>query len=86
MDKAKKPDFVMGINVPVQIPTQEDMDYFKGKYDPFLEKLVEVEYLSEEEAAAYTLFVSEFAMFVPFIIDSFLDSYRRSKAKATEEA
>lgn len=84
-----KPDFMMGIDVPANIPSDEVIEVVEPTLEPYLKQLVDSGYMTIEEAVAFVLFVSEFATFVPFIMDSFLRSYRnarKEKAEAEKEA
>lgn len=86
----KEPDFMMGLNVPINIPSPEEIElYTEGsRLEPFIGALISAGHLTKEEAAAYVKFISEFALFTPFVLDSFLATYRTAleKAKSQEKS
>ena len=75
----REPDFVFNLQVPVNVPTQEEQDMIVPHMDPFLAKLIEKGHLSAEEAAAYVKFASELGSYLPFMLDAFVGSYRNNK-------
>lgn len=87
MMNRRQPDFMMGLNLPINIPTEEEIEMLTNPetIEPFLQALIEAGHMSAEEVAAYIKFVSEFATFTPFVMDSFLQSYRNAMAQKKEE-
>lgn len=81
----KEPDFMMGLNVPINIPSQEEIElYTEGsRLEPFIGALIQAGHCTKEEAAAYVKFISEFALFTPFVLDSFLATYRSALERAS---
>lgn len=82
------PDFLMTMNVPINVPTQEEVVMLSDEntMEPFLRALVDAGHLTREEVAAYIKFVMEFSSFTPFVMDSFLQSYRHAMSQKEEES
>lgn len=78
-DESKSPDFVFGINIPVNIPTQQEIDYISSSLEDSINTLIESGYINTEEAVAYVKFSTQLASFVPFMLDGFISSYRKNK-------
>lgn len=77
----------MGLNLPINIPTQEEVEMLTSPetMEPFLLALVRAGHMNREEVAAYIKFISEFATFTPFVMDSFLQSYRGAMSQKRAE-
>lgn len=81
MSDQREPDFVFNLQIPVNVPTQEEVDLISPHLESYIQQLVESEHLSQEEAVAFVKFASELGSFTPFMMDSFLQSYRRNKTE-----
>lgn len=77
-------DFVFGINIPVNVPTEQEVATLSGSLETYILSLVENGYLSIEEAIAYVKFSTQLASFVPFMMDGFLKSYRENMRRREE--
>jgi hypothetical protein len=84
-NEAREPDFVFGINVPVNIPTEQEVEYISSSLEDSISTLVHSGYITMEEAVAYVKFSTQLASFVPFMLDGFLSSYRSNKQRIEEE-
>lgn len=80
-----QPDFVFGINVPVNIPSEEEVETLSESLEESLRSLIEADYLSTEEAVAYVKFSTQLASFVPFMMDGFLNSYRSNVERIRDQ-
>jgi hypothetical protein len=72
----KTHDFVFGINIPVNIPTSQEIELISDNLEEHLNTLIKNNYMTIEEAVAYVKFSTQLAAFVPFMMDGFLQSYR----------
>lgn len=79
-------DFVFGINIPVNVPSEQEVATLAGSLETYLTSLVESGYLTVEEAIAYVKFSTQLASFVPFMMDGFLKSYRENMRRRETEA
>lgn len=77
-------DFVFGINIPVNIPSEEEIQLITGSLEDHINALIESGYMSPEEAVAYVKFSTQLAAFVPFMLDGFLQSYRANVQQLNE--
>lgn len=79
-----QPDGMLVLQVPIFTPTPEDISLVEsqGAVEPFLHQLRETGYISNEELAAFIKFMNIFALYGPFVLDSFLEGYRNSKKPA----
>jgi hypothetical protein len=75
----KQYDFLFGLNVPVNRPTDEEIYALRDGLEDYLKQLIGSGYMTTEEAVAYIKFSAQLSSFVPFLIDGFLSSYRNSK-------
>lgn len=74
-------DFVFGINIPVNIPREEEINAISDSLEDSIMSLVGSGYMTLEEAVAYVKFSTQLASFVPFMLDGFLKSYRANMEK-----
>lgn len=81
MSQNNEPDFMFSLNIPVNTPTQEEIDLITPHLELYLSTLVEQGHMSNEEAVAFVKFSSELGSYVPFMMDAFLQSYRRNITK-----
>lgn len=81
MTEEKKPDFVFGINIPVNVPTEEEISTISDSIEDYFKTLISSGHMNTEEAIAYIKFVSHLSSYVPFMIDGFLKSYRENKER-----
>jgi hypothetical protein len=72
-------DFLFGINIPINRPTDEEVYAIRDGLESYLKHLIGSGYMTTEEAVAYVKFSSQLSSFVPFLVDEFLKSYRNSK-------
>lgn len=79
-------DFVFGVNIPINKPTQEEIDALSESLEEHLTHLIESEFMTMEEAVAYVKFSTQMSSFVPFMIDGFLKSYRENMRKLEEQS
>lgn len=77
-------DFVFGINVPINRPTEEEIAALGGSLEDHLQRLIDSEFMTLEETVAYVKFSAQMSSFVPFMLDGFLRSYREN-IRALEE-
>jgi hypothetical protein len=77
----KNPDFVFVLQVPVNVPTEEEVAIISPHLETYIKELVSMNHLSREEAVAYVKFSSELGSFTPFMMDAFLQSYRKNTAE-----
>jgi hypothetical protein len=78
-------DFVFGINIPVNIPTTQEIELISGSLEDHLNVLIQKGHMTMEEAVAYVKFSSQLAAFVPFMLDGFLQSYRSNIQQLNEK-
>lgn len=68
---------IFNLAVPINKPSEEDIELFRGDHvEAFIKHLMVAEYLSAEEAAAYTRFIAELGGSLTFLLDEFLKVYR----------
>jgi hypothetical protein len=72
----KEHDFVFGINIPINIPTEIEIESVKNNLERNFITLIEQGHMTLEETVAYVKFATNLAAFVPFTLDGFLDTYR----------
>jgi ribose 5-phosphate isomerase RpiB len=72
----KSHDFVFGINIPINIPTESEIDSVKNNLEKSFSQLIDNGYMTLEETVAYVKFATNLAAFVPFTLDGFLETYR----------
>ena len=86
MDNQQQPDFVFSLQVPVYRPTDEEIQVMSNtqNIEPFFAQLVKDKYLSTEELAAFVRFTLQLSSFTPFLLDEFLNSYRRNTQEQPE--
>lgn len=82
----KQHDFVFGINIPINIPTETEIEAVSNNLEQNFAKLIESGYMTLEETVAYVKFATNLAAFVPFTLDGFLESYRSNVARLQEQA
>lgn len=75
----ERPVINMTINFPIAIPQDDEIQALKGSLEPFLQALIANGYMGLEETIAFVKFASEFSAYAPFVLDAFLQSYRRGK-------
>jgi hypothetical protein len=78
-------EFVFGLNIPVNVPTAEEINLISGSLEASLKKLIDIGYMNREEAVAYVKFTLHLAAFTPFVLDAFLESYRKNTLKIIPE-
>lgn len=76
--ESQQHDFVFGINVPINRPSQDELDALSGSLEDHLQRLIDNEFMTLEEAVAYVKFSAQMSSFVPFMLDGFLKSYREN--------
>jgi hypothetical protein len=81
----KQHDFVFGLNIPINVPTQEEIESVRNNLEDNFARLIETEYMTIEETVAYVKFATNLAAFVPFTLDGFLESYRSNMLKLREQ-
>lgn len=74
----KQHDFIFGINVPINRPTEEELKALSNSLEEHLQRLIEQNFMTLEEAVAYVKFSTQMSSFVPFMLDGFLKSYREN--------
>jgi len=79
----KKYDFVVPINIPGDFVTPKQIEQIYPHLEENLKHLVQVGYMTNEEAVAYAKFATDFASMVPFVMEEFLKFYRNAVANAT---
>lgn len=77
----KEPDFVFVMQIPVNIPTQEEVAIISPHLENYIQQLVTANHLTHEEAVAFVKFSSELGSFTPFMMDAFLQSYRKNTSE-----
>lgn len=85
MNEQPQHDFVFGINIPVNVPTEQEVEALRGSLENHLTQLIESGYMTVEEAIAYVKFSTHLASFVPFMMDGFLASYRSNMEKRARQ-
>lgn len=81
-----EPDFIFNLNIPVNEPSNEEVDMISPHLESYLQALVDSGYLTSIEAVAFVKFTSELGSFVPFMMDSFLQSYRNSQSEKSRNS
>jgi len=74
----KEPDFVFVMQIPVNVPTEEEVAIISPHLETYIQQLVNSNHLTKEEAVAFVKFSSELGSFTPFMMDAFLQSYRKN--------
>lgn len=80
----RKIQYVVNVPVPISVPTPDEVAAATPSFEPFLAKLVESKHMSEEEVTAFLSFASYLSGSAPFLLDTFLESYRTLKAELTK--
>jgi len=81
-NQQKEPDFVFVLQVPVNVPSEEEVAIIGPHLENYIQELVKSNHLTREEAVAFVKFSSELGSFTPFMMDAFLQSYRKNVADA----
>jgi hypothetical protein len=81
----KEHDFVFGINIPINIPTEKEIESVKNNIEKNFQYLIDQNYMTIEETVAYVKFATNLAAFVPFTLDGFLETYRANIAKLNSQ-
>lgn len=84
MSNTEKEVVEFNLQVPIDVPDEEELKVFSGlPKEPMLQHLLDTEYITEEELAAYMKFIAFITGFSPYLLDSFLGTYRnRNSTKA----
>jgi len=77
----KDPDFIFNIGMPVYIPSEEEIEAVGGMLEAHLNFLIENKYATKEEIVAYIKFGSLLAASSTFLLDNFLEQYRKHEIK-----
>jgi len=77
----QEPDFVFVMQIPVNVPTDEEVSLISPHLETYIQQLVDSQYLNREEAVAFVKFSSELGSFTPFMMDAFLQSYRKNTSE-----
>jgi hypothetical protein len=80
----RQPEFSVSLNIPVFVPTEEEVASVENSLEPFLAKLIESGHLTAEEVVAYMKFSMDLASFAPFFMDEFLKIFRANKNRPAE--
>lgn len=86
MSEEVNPDFVFGINIPVFVPTDEEVEILSESLEDHLVSLIDSDYMTRQEALAYVKFVTQVSNITPFTLDAFLATYRRNMEEREEQA
>jgi len=85
MSNQTEPDFMFSLNVPINLPTEEEVAVIRPHLEEYLNQLISSGHLTEEEAVAFVKFSSELGSYVPFMMDPFLQSYRKQTSEKVQE-
>jgi hypothetical protein len=81
-DNDKNYDFNFGLTIPINRPTQRDIDNLKDEQmEEYIKHFISTGYMTKEEAVAYITLTTYISSYIPFMLDSFLTSYRESVAR-----
>lgn len=80
----KQPDFVISLNIPITVPTEEEAEAVRPNLEPHQIKLMEENHLTLVELVSYMRFAVDLASFAPFFLDEYLKVFRANVNKETE--
>lgn len=65
------------LQIPLTQPTEEEVNaLLDTNLEPYLQHLLDTEYLTREELAAYLQFTSYLVGISPYLMDAFIGTYR----------
>lgn len=86
-NKTEQPGFGFNLQLPLEIPSPEEVEALRdAPKEAYLEKLLEVGYITLEELAAYYRFTYHVSGVTPYLLDGFLANYREVKSQTTQSS
>lgn len=74
------------LQLPLDFPSPEEVEALRdAPKEEFLQKLLDVGYITLEELAAYYRFTYHVSGVTPYLLDGFLASYREAKEQHSKE-
>jgi hypothetical protein len=80
----KEHNFVFAIKIPINIPTEQEINAVKDSLEESFQVLIQNGYMTLEETVAYIKFITELTTLSPFTLDGFLKTYRANIERLKE--